>query len=80
MERLQLPNTNYIVQAMDAPLSPMENDEDEPGLGYQNTLVSIELQLSDYFIISCILCILIASIPFAFRDIRWSVRVYGVYL
>lgn len=38
MERLTVPKPNYVIQAMDTPLSPLE--EDEPGLGYQNTLVS----------------------------------------
>lgn len=38
MEKLTVPHPKYFIQAMDTPLTPL--DEDEPGLGYQNTLVS----------------------------------------
>lgn len=38
MERLTVPEPKYMIQAMDTPLV-MDNDDDQRGLGYQNTLV-----------------------------------------
>lgn len=51
MERLTVPQPKYTIQAMDTPLV-MDNDEDQRGLGYQNTLVSFLLKkLQSFFFI-----------------------------
>lgn len=38
MEQLTVPQQRYTIQAMDTPL--VMDDDDQGGLGYQNTLVS----------------------------------------
>lgn len=38
MEQLTVPQPRYTIQAMDTPL--VMDDDDQRGLGYQNTLVS----------------------------------------
>lgn len=48
MERLTVPQPKYTIQAMDTPLV-MDNDEDQRGLGYQNTLVSFLLKKTSKF-------------------------------
>lgn len=55
MERLTVKYPKYIVQAMDSPLTPLTQDEQEPGLGYQNTLVSIRIILKGYIFINTLI-------------------------
>lgn len=53
MERLTVPEPKYTIQAMDTPLV-MDNDEDQRGLGYQNTLVSCLFNtFQSFFLLAC---------------------------